>query len=133
MNLIDITKGFANEETCLDLLEHLRWPDGVRCLRCGGARISRIRRDKENKNKRKRLYQCLDCKGYQFSTTTETIFGDSHLPLSKWFLAIGLMLNAKKGLSAKQMQRDLGIGYQTAWKKATFQSSLALSKWMKPT
>jgi transposase-like protein len=115
MNLIDVTKTFGTEEACLELLEHLRWPDGVRCLKCGGEKISRITRKTRSKNKRGQVFQCLDCAGYQFSTTTGTIFADSHLPLSKWFLAIGLMLNAKKGLSAKQMQRDLGCSYQTAW------------------
>lgn len=115
MNLIDITSTFAAEESCLNLLEQLRWPDGVRCLQCGGARISKIHRTAKGKNKRARLYQCLDCKGFQFTSTAGTIFADSHLPLSKWFLAVGLMINAKKGLSAKQMQRDLGVGYQTAW------------------
>jgi transposase-like protein len=115
MNLIDVTKQFSTDEACLDFLEHLRWPDGVCCLQCGGTRISRITRRTRSKNKRTRLYQCLECKGYQFSTTTGTLFADTHLPLSKWFLAIGLMLNAKKGLSAKQMQRDIGCSYQTAW------------------
>jgi transposase-like protein len=114
MNLIDITKTFAAEEACLDLLEHLRWPDGVRCLKCGSEKLSRITRKSRNKNRRVRLFQCLSC-DYQFTPTTGTIFADSHLPLTKWFLAVGLMINAKKGLSAKQTQRDLGVGYQTAW------------------
>ncbi len=116
MNLIDVTKAFSTEEACLEFLEHLRWPAGVRCLKCDGDKLSRIERKSRTKNKRTRLFQCLnpECK-YQFTPTTGTIFADSHLPLTKWFLAIGLMLNAKKGLSAKQMQRDLGTGYQTAW------------------
>jgi transposase-like protein len=116
MNLIDVTKAFATEEACLDFLEGLRWPDGVRCLKCEGEKLSRIERKTRSKNKRTRLFQCLnpECK-YQFTPTTGTIFADSHLPLTKWFLAVGLMLNAKKGLSAKQMQRDLGCGYQTSW------------------
>lgn len=115
MNLIDVTRQFSTEEACLDFLEALRWPEGVRCLKCDGDKVSRITRKKPGKNVRTRVYQCLVCKGYQFSVTAGTIFADSHLPLSKWFLAIGLMCNAKKGLSAKQMQRDLGVGYQTAW------------------
>jgi transposase-like protein len=115
MNLIDITKGFANEETCLDLLEHVRWPEGVRCTKCGSEKVSKITRKTRSKNRRTRVYQCLVCENFQFTVTAGTIFADSHLPLSKWFLAVGLMLNAKKGLSAKQMQRDLGVGYQTAW------------------
>lgn len=114
MNLIDVTTQFGTDEACLDFLEELRWPDGVRCLKCGSEKLSRITRKSRSKNKRARLFQCLSC-DYQFTPTTGTIFADSHLPLSKWFLAVGLMINAKKGLSAKQMQRDLGCGYQTAW------------------
>src|SRR6185312_12649855 len=62
------------------------------------------------------LYQCLDkeCR-YQFTVTDGTIFNDTHLPLNKWFLAAAMMRNAKKGLSAKQMERDLGVSYKTAW------------------
>ena len=62
------------------------------------------------------MYQCLNpkCK-YQFATTTGTIFSDTHLPLSKWMLAVAIMCNAKKGVSAKQMERDLGVSYKTAW------------------
>jgi ISXO2-like transposase domain/Transposase zinc-ribbon domain len=115
MNLINVTQRFATEQACLDFLEHLRWPKGVRCTKCGSERVSKITRRKKSKNLRSRLYQCLACDGFQFSVTTGTIFADSHLPLSKWFLAIGLICNAKKGISGKQMQRDLGTGYQTAW------------------
>src|SRR5208283_723184 len=74
-------------------------------------------RKAEKANRREWFYICLnkDCR-QQFSPTSGTLFADSHLPLLTWFHAIGLMLNAKKGLSAKQLQRDLGIGgYKTAW------------------
>jgi transposase-like protein len=116
MNLIDVGQEFGTDEKCLEYLEGLRWPNGVVCLECGGAKISRITRRKKGDNKRTKLYQCLDpkCKA-QFSATAGTIFADSHLSLSKWFLAVGLMCNAKKGLSAKQMERDLGVSYRTAW------------------
>lgn len=116
MNLIDVTKQFSTTDKCLDYLEALRWPDGVRCPVCGNDKLSRIARKKASKNKRTRLYQCLEptCK-HQFSATAGTIFSDSHLPLQKWFIAIALMLNAKKGLSAKQLERDLGVNYRTAW------------------
>jgi len=62
------------------------------------------------------LYQCLDpnC-GHQFTATTGTIFNDSHLPLQKWMLRTAIMCNAKKGVSAKQLQRDLECSYKTAW------------------
>jgi transposase-like protein len=125
MNLIDVAEQFATEEACLDYLENMRWPDGVTCLRCGGRHISKIvakgreRTTKSGAVKRsptRYLYECLDPKcGHQFTATTGTIFHDTHLPLEKWFLAVALMVNAKKGLSALQLTRDLKVAYKTAW------------------
>ena len=117
MNLIDVTREFQDDDDCLAYLESMRWPDGIRCPTCGNDNISRITRKKASKNKRTRIYQCLEktCKA-QFSATSGTMFNDSHLPLTKWFLAIALVVDAKKGMSAKQLQEHLGIGsYRTAW------------------
>ena len=120
MNLIDVNEKFATDEQCLSYLEQMRWPDGkVRCMVCGCDRISRITRkvSEKSKNKRAQIYQCLEktCK-QQFSATSGTLFNDSHLSLHKWFLAMALIIDAKKGMSAKQLQQHLGIGsYRTAW------------------
>jgi transposase-like protein len=118
MNLIDVSRELATDEQCLAFLEKQRWPDGiVRCPTCGNDHISRIERRTVTKNKRAQVYQCLEptCKG-QFSATNGSIFHDSHLPLHKWFMAIALIVDAKKGISAKQVQKHLGIGsYKTAW------------------
>lgn len=117
MNLIDIAQELGTEEQCFAFLESQRWPDGVRCAVCGCERISRITRKTPSKNKRAQLYQCLErtCK-QQFSVTSGTIFHDSRIPLNKWFLATSLVMDAKKGMSAKQLQRHLGLkSYQTAW------------------
>jgi transposase-like protein len=117
MNLIDVTQQFATDEQCLAYLEAMRWPDGVRCPTCGNDRISRITRKSTTKNVRKSLYQCLEptCK-QQFSATSGTIFNDSHLPLHKWFMALAIVVDAKKGISANQLKEHLGIGsYRTAW------------------
>jgi transposase-like protein len=86
------------------------------CIRCGVLnRISTITREtKGKKNKRTRIYQCLEC-GKQFSATSGTIFADSHLPLTKWFLAIAFICEAKKGISSNQLKRHLGVNYRTAW------------------
>jgi transposase-like protein len=95
----------------------MRWPKGdVCCIACGSVKVSRITREKAGKNKRNRIYQCLEpeCK-HQFSATAGTIFHDSHLPLDKWFLAIALICEAKKGISANQLKRHLGVNYRTAW------------------
>src|SRR5882724_10963751 len=101
MNLIDVTKAFATDEQCLEYIEKMRWPSGVRCVTCGDNKISVIERQTESKNKRGKLFQCLEptCK-QQFSATAGTIFHDTHLPLTKWFLAIALIVDAKKGISA---------------------------------
>jgi hypothetical protein len=117
MNLIDVTKQFKSDDDCLAYLESMRWPDGIRCPVCGCDRISKITRKTASKNKRTRIYQCLEgtCK-QQFSATAGTIFNDSHLPLTKWFMALALIVDAKKSMSAKQLQEHLGIGsYRTAW------------------
>lgn len=120
MNLIDVAQELATDEQCLAFLEKQRWPDGiVRCPTCGNDQISKITRkvSEKTKNKRAQVYQCLEktCK-QQFSATNGSIFHDSHLPLHKWFMAIALIVDAKKGISAKQVQEHLGIGsYKTAW------------------
>jgi transposase-like protein len=118
MNLIDVTQQFPTDEECLKYIEQMRWPDGkVRCPVCGCDRISRITRQSKTKNVRKSLMQCLEptCK-QQFSATSGTIFNDSHLPLHKWFMALAIVVDAKKSISANQLKEHLGIGsYRTAW------------------
>jgi hypothetical protein len=118
ISLAEIFIKFSTDDQCLDYIEKMRWPDGiVRCPQCGNDKISRVERKADSKNRRKWFYLCAEKTCYsQFSPTSGTLFADSHLPLITWFHAIGLMLNAKKGISAKQLQRDLGIGgYKTAW------------------
>ena len=126
MDLIRIATEYGTEEACLNYLETARWPDGVRCIGknadgavCGSDKITKFS-TKEGTRKTGRkiparhLYQCQEC-GYQFTAKTETLFNDSHLPLAKWFIAVTLLTNAKKGMSALQLQRDLKVSYQTAW------------------
>ncbi len=106
MNLSVLNVDFDTDGECRAALEELRWPDGVTCLRCGSNKISRISTRKQ--------YDCDSCR-YRFSVTTGTVFHDSHLPLPKWFLATLLMCEAKKGISANQMKRTLGVAHKTAW------------------
>lgn len=116
MKLIDVTESFNEEDKCLDYLEKMRWPDGVCCVHCGVMNVSKITREASGKNKRKRIYQCLEKEcGKQFSATSGTIFNDTHLPLKTWFMAIAMICEAKKGMSACQLQRHLGVNYRTAW------------------
>jgi hypothetical protein len=131
VSIAEIFIKFSTDEQCLEYIEKMRWPDGVvRCPTCGDKNVTKYERPEaptrkkrsenrkgEKVNRRAWFYICLnkDCR-QQFSPTSGTLFADTHLPLITWFHAIGLMLNAKKGLSAKQLQRDLGIGgYKTAW------------------
>jgi ISXO2-like transposase domain/Transposase zinc-ribbon domain len=133
MKLIDVTRQFNTQDKCLDYLEAMRWPNGVACIECGSLKVSKITREKKGKNKQARIYQCLEKEcGRQFSATAGTIFHDSHLPLQKWFVAIALICEAKKGVSACQMQRHLEVNYRTAWhlchriRKAMNQDDLVL-------
>jgi transposase-like protein len=109
MNIIQIFKQFPSQDDCIRYLEQKRWSEKPLCIYCGGERISRH----QEKNRSSRL-QCLDCKK-SFSVTMGTIFHDSRLPLQKWFLAISLILNAKKGISSRQLARDLEVHVETAW------------------
>ena len=106
MNLVDINTLFPTEEKCRALLVRLRWPEGPRCLRCK-ASVVELETEKQ-------LFYCKDC-DYQFSVTSGTVFNDSHLPLTKWFLTTHLLCEAKKGMSACQIQRTVGMSYKTAW------------------
>src|SRR2546427_1009988 len=120
MNLLDVYKELNTEEKCIAFLEHMRWPDGVKCLSCESLRITPIiSKGKRNKKTGKvgpdrSLYQCKECR-FQFTATTGTVYHDTHLPLHKWFLAIALITESKKGISANQLKRALGVQYRTAW------------------
>jgi transposase-like protein len=106
MNLVKLVEEFSHEDDARKYLEALRWPQGVCCPRCNAEKVSPI--------KNRPQYSCNACE-YQFSVKSGTIFNDSHLPLWKWFLAVYLMTESKKGMSACQIQRSLAISYPTAW------------------
>ncbi len=105
-NLVRLIEQFRSEERCRALLEKLRWPDGIKCPHCGSDKISRVLKRNQ--------FDCDACR-YQFSVTAGTLFGDTHLPLWKWFLAVNILRDSKKGMSANQLTRMLGISYKTAW------------------
>src|SRR5215211_2164538 len=106
MNLVKLVERFRGEDECRAYLEELRWPGGIKCPRCAGKVVSSI--------KERHQFDCDSCR-YQFSVTAGTIFHDTHLSLWKWFAAVYLIVESKKGISAKQMQRTLGTTYRTAW------------------
>jgi transposase-like protein len=100
-----------NEDQSRAYLEKLLWPDGPVCPHCGSKSAHKM----QGKTVRAGLYRCRDCVG-QYTCTIGTIFEDSHLPISKWLKGFHLMCSSKKGISAMQLQRNLGLGsYSTAW------------------
>ncbi len=117
ISLPQIMRRFPDEKSAIEYFESIRWFNGVVCPHCGNdaqEKFWKIEAKKENKI-RHGLRQCAVCKK-QFRVTLGTIFEDSHIPLNLWLIAWYLMCGAKKGMSAKQMQRHLGIGsYKTAW------------------
>ena len=106
INLVSLMDEFQTDDDCREALEDIRWPNGVHCTRCGCVEVLELENQKR--------FECKGC-GYQFSVMSGTIMHDSHLPLRKWFIAIYLMCEAKKGISANQMRRTLGVSYKTAW------------------
>jgi len=103
---------FHDETKAREYLEARRWPNGPFCPHCGvlADRITKL----EGEKHRPGLYQCNECHG-QFSVTVGTLYERSHIPLYKWLLATHLMSASKKGTSAHQLHRMLGITYKSAW------------------
>lgn len=116
LNLASLAKHFSDEDSARDLLEEMRWgKDGAVCPKCGGADPYKlVAKATSKKPGRKGLYKCKACRK-QFTVTVGTVFEDSRIPLSKWLLAIHLIASSKKGMSAHQIHRNLGISYKAAW------------------
>ena len=110
MTLPELNRSFSTDEDFREILTKLRWPEGVECPRCHNRNVWWVQSRKQ--------FTCSEC-SYQFSVTTGTIFKDSHLPLPIWFMAVLLLCEAKKGMSAHQLKRTIwGLhkgSYKTAW------------------
>ena len=110
MTLPELNQKFSTDDACREILTKLRWPLGVECPRCRNTVVWWV--------DSRRQFTCSEC-SYQFSVLTGTIFNDSHLPLPMWFLAVLLICEAKKGMSALQLKRTLWGNhkgsYKTAW------------------
>lgn len=105
-NSIDLMDMFPDEESCLDYLCMIRWPNGYQCIRCDGKDALKLGRG---------LYRCKSCK-YEGSVIVGTLFQDTHKPLRLWFQAVWYVVNQKNGVSALGLQKALGLGsYHTAW------------------
>ena len=110
MNLITVFQKFPDQQACIDHLEQIRWPMQACCPFCGSERTGR-------KNEKNRLgrWNCHKCTN-SFNVLTKTVFQGTHIELQKWFLAIALMVDAKKSLSSYQLGRDLDLHPTTAWR-----------------
>ena len=107
LTLYEFQKHFSSEEACFEYLKHIRWPDGFRCPVCGEAEHYFLGES--------RLFQCKNCK-HQTSITAGTVFHKLRHPLSVLVWAVYLVSTTKKGLSAMELQRKLGLRtYKSAW------------------
>nr|WP_016745116.1 IS1595 family transposase [Rhizorhabdus wittichii] len=112
---------FTDADKAREHLEALRWPNGAVCPHCQSVNAQRLPAQRGRPTKahpegavRDGIYQCRDCRK-QFSVTVGTVFESSKVPLNKWLLATHLLCASKKGMSAHQLHRMLGITYKTAW------------------
>lgn len=106
---------FRDAEKAREFLEQRRWPNGPICPHCDGREAWKITAKPGSKKPvRPGVYKCKACE-QQFTVTVNTIFEDSHIPLHKWLLAFHLLCASKKGMSAHQLHRMLGVTYKTAW------------------
>jgi transposase-like protein len=106
MNILQLINKFSTQEACVKHLEKVRWGDKIKCVYCGS--------ENNYANEKELRHHCNDCRK-SFSVTVGTIFHHTHIELQKWFLVMSLMMNAKKGLSAYQIARDLGMRRATVW------------------
>jgi len=109
MNIVRIYELFPTEADCINHLEKVRWRGKPACPYCQSQNTTPAPKEQR--------HHCNIC-NTTFSVTIQTIFHHTHLPLQKWFLAVSLILNAKKGLSSRQLSRDLQVNKDTAWRIA---------------
>ena len=108
MNLITIFQRFPDQEACIEHLERIRWGDTPGCPHCGSVSVA-----PKADGDRVGRWNCHDCRS-SFNVLSGTIFEKTKIPLQKWFLALGLMVNAKKSLSSHQLSRDLDLNQRSA-------------------
>lgn len=105
MSLVNFQQQFGAEEQCREYLFHKRWPKGFVCPRCGASHHCVLANG---------MFQCVSCR-HQASVTAGTVMHGSHVPLTKWFLAMYFVSQDKRGISAVQLQSAIGVTYKTAW------------------
>jgi transposase-like protein len=107
MNLAEVNKNYNTQAKCLKLLEQIRWGKNVKCTFCDSNNVKSIKTEQGR-------YTCRNC-NKSFSVIVGTIFEETRLELPKWFQVITLMLNAKSSMSAKEVERNMGFTYKTAY------------------
>ena len=113
MTLKELEAKFPNDDACKSYLQARRWPEGVKCPRCGNEEVQ----EHGTKPYHWQCYQCPKDTSYRFSVLVGTIFENTNVPLQTWFKVIYLMLVSKKGISSLQVMRMMGFGsYHTALK-----------------
>ena len=106
--LADAIIYFSDEQTCINTVAAMRWPDGPHCPAC------LMPRERQHWLKIQRRWQCRDC-GKQYSVKVNTIFEDSPIRLDKWLTAMWLLANCKNGISSYEIARDIGVTQKSAW------------------
>jgi len=107
MDIVEVFKKFPQQEDCISYLERVRWNGAPKCPYCGSTRSTQLPAEQR--------HHCNNC-NTSYSVTVGTIFHQTRLPLQKWLLAVSLILNAKKGISSRQLARDLDVHRNTAWR-----------------
>lgn len=123
MTIFEVMEQYPTHESCIEFLESIRYKDGSYCPHCGSIKVARkaeTRKGKEYESglviREKRLagrWNCHDCKS-SFNVLSGTIFQGTKIPLQKWFVAISIIMNAKKSLSSYQLSRHIGISQDSA-------------------
>jgi transposase-like protein len=115
LTLVKLASQYSDNDKARELLESIRWPNGPVCPHCKSERAYRLTPSATSKSPgRKGLCKCRECRK-QFTVTVGTIFEDSHIKISTWLMAIFILCSSKKGISAHQLHRMLGVTYKTAW------------------
>jgi transposase-like protein len=113
LTLVKLASQYSDNDKARELLESIRWPNGPVCPHCKSTKAYRLT-PKEGSKTRKGVCKCAECRK-QYTVTVGTIFEDSHIKISTWLMAIFILCNSKKGISAHQLHRMLGVTYKTAW------------------
>ena len=122
MDIIEVFEKFPTQEDCIQHLEFVRWNHVPTCPYCNSTNSTSMPNESR--------HHCNNCKT-SYSVTVGTIFHHTHLPIQKWFLAVSLILNAKKGVSARQLSRDLHVNKDTAWRISMKIREAMSQKWQR--